>query len=161
MRLRSRDSAKMADRAETGRVNMKRKKILVVDDELSFTRLLKMNLEDTDDYEVRLETGAERALRTARAFEPDLILLDVVMPQMRGDQLAAQLRADTRLGTTPVVFLSAAVEKQRVRENDGLINGQPFIAKPASVEEIVEGIERHLTGRPSQGSSPATLDCSA
>jgi CheY-like chemotaxis protein len=142
-------------------MKMKRKKILVVDDELSFTRLLKMNLEDTDDYEVRLETWAERALGTARAFEPDLILLDVVMPQLRGDQVAAQLRADAKLGTTPVVFLSAAVEKQRVRENDGLINGQPFIAKPASVEEIVEGIERHLPPAPARRPPPATLCCSA
>jgi len=142
-------------------MKMKRKKILVVDDELSFTRLLKMNLEDTDDYEVRLETWAERALGTARAFEPDLILLDVVMPQLRGDQVAAQLRADAKLGTTPVVFLSAAVEKQRVRENDGLINGQPFIAKPASVEEIVEGIERHLPAGPARRPAPATLCCSA
>jgi len=141
-------------------MKMKRKKILVVDDELSVTRLLKMNLEDTDDYEVRLETWAERALGTARAFEPDLILLDVVMPQLRGDQVAAQLRADAKLGTTPVVFLSAAVEKQRVRENDGLINGQPFIAKPASVEEIVEGIERHLPPAPARRPAPATLCCS-
>jgi len=140
---------------------MKRKRILVVDDELSFTRLLKMNLEDTDDYEVRLETWAERALGTARAFEPDLILLDVVMPQLRGDQVAAQLRADDKVGTTPVVFLSAAVEKRQVRESHGLINGQPFIAKPASVEEIVEGIERHLTGLPCLCPDPATLGCSA
>lgn len=140
---------------------MKRKRILVVDDELSFTRLLKMNLEDTDDYEVRLETWAQRALGTAREFEPDLILLDVVMPQLRGDQVAAQLRADAKLGTTPVVFLSAAVEKRAVRENDGFINGQPFIAKPASVEEIVEGIERHLTGLPGACPTTETLGCYA
>jgi len=140
---------------------MKRKKILVVDDEPGFTRLLKLNLEGTDDYEVRLETWAEHALGTARAFEPDLILLDVVMPRLRGDQVAAQLRADAKVGTTPVVFLSAVVDKRQVRESDGLIDGQPFIATPASVEEIVEGIERHLTGRPGRCSTPATLCCSA
>ena len=140
---------------------MKRKKILVVDDELGFTRLLKMNLEDTDDYEVRLETGAEHALGTARAFQPDLILMDVVMPELRGDQVAAQLRADEKLGTTPVVFLSAVVEKQRVRDNHGLIDGQPFIAKPASVEEIVDGIERHLSGRPRPRSAPPAACCAA
>ncbi len=139
---------------------MKRKKILVVDDELSFTRLLKMNLEETDDYEVRLETWAERALGAAREFEPDLILLDLVMPQMRGDQLAARFRADAKVGATPVVFLSAAVEKRQVQEAHGLINGHPFIAKPASVDEIVEGIERHLGGPPGARAVPAAV-CAA
>lgn len=133
---------------------MNKKRILVVDDEASFTRLLKLNLEQTADYEVKVENGAERALNAAREFRPDLILLDMVMPGMFGGDLAALLRADAEVSRTPVVFLSAAVGRQRVQENHGRIGGYPFIAKPASLDEIVTGIECHLlalTPRPAAG----------
>lgn len=127
---------------------MKRKKILVVDDELSFTRLLKLNLDDTDAYELLIECAAERALGAARRFKPDLILLDVAMPRLNGGEVAALIRADAEVGTTPIIFLSATVGRQRVKELQGVIDGHPFIAKPASVEEIIEGIERHLAPWP-------------
>jgi DNA-binding response OmpR family regulator len=132
---------------------MKKKRILVVDDEVSFTRLLKLNLEQTNDYEVRVETWAEDALPAAREFRPDLILLDVVMPRMNGGDVAARFQADASLKTTPIVFLSAAVAKKWVQEHDGVVGGFPFIAKPASVEEVIDAIEEHLTRRlPENGS---------
>ena len=123
---------------------MKKKRILVVDDEGSFTRLLKLNLEQTDDYEVKVENGAHQALATACAFKPDLILLDVVMPGLFGSEVAAQLRAEASTRSTPVVLLSAAMGRKRVAENRGQVGGLPFISKPASLEEIVEGIERQF-----------------
>jgi CheY-like chemotaxis protein len=120
---------------------MNKRRILIVDDEVSFTRLLKLNLEQTEDYEVRIETGADRAVRTAREFSPDLILLDVIMPGIFGDEVACQFAADVRLRQVPVVFLSAAPGG-----GPSELHGRPFIAKPASVDEIIEGIERHLPG---------------
>ena len=123
---------------------MNKKRILIVDDEISFTRLLKLNLEQTNDYIVRVENRAEDALTTAREFRPDLVLLDIMMPRMFGGDIAARLRADTHLKTTPIVFFTAAVSKTRVREHDGKISGFPFLAKPASVEEVIEQIELGL-----------------
>jgi DNA-binding response OmpR family regulator len=124
-----------------------------VDDEAGFTRLLKLNLEQTEDYEVQVENGAQGALKAAREFQPDLILLDMVMPDLFGGDLAAQLRADAQVNRTPVLFLSAAVGKKRVQEHHGQIGGYPIIAKPASLDEIVTGIERHLVtfGPPGDG----------
>jgi len=123
---------------------MKRKKILIVDDEASFTSLLKLNLEQTDDYEVKVENGAERAVAAARAFKPDLILLDVVMPGLFGSEVAARLRASDTTKSIPVVLLSAAVSRKSVDEKLGHVGGFPFIGKPASLDEIVEGIEGEL-----------------
>jgi CheY-like chemotaxis protein len=124
---------------------MKKKRILVVDDEVSFTRLLKLNLEQTDDYEVKIENGGERALSAAREFRPDLILLDVVMPDMFGPEVAHRLHADAEVRATPVVFLSAALGKPCAADRHAGLPGYPFIAKPASLNEIVEGIEQSLT----------------
>jgi len=123
---------------------MNKKRILIVDDEISFTRLLKLNLEQTNDYVVRVENRAEDALSTAREFRPDLVLLDIMMPRMFGGDIAARLRADANLKTTPIVFFTAAVSKTRVKEHDGVISGFPFLAKPASVEEVIEQIELGL-----------------
>ena len=123
---------------------MNRKRILLVDDEIGFTRLLKLNLERTNDYEVRVENWPEDALTAAREFQPDLVLLDVVMPRMVGGDVAAKLQADASLKATPIVFFSAAVGKQWVEEHEGVVGGFPFIAKPASVIEVIDCIEQHL-----------------
>lgn len=121
-----------------------KKRILLVDDEESFTRLLKLNLERTGNYEVRVENWAAGALAAAKDFKPDLVLLDVIMPQMFGGDVASQIQADSELISTPIVFLSASVKKQRVEEHEGVISGFPFIAKPASLECVIETIEKHL-----------------
>src|SRR5207247_4985802 len=72
------------------------------------------------------------------------VLLDIMMPRMFGGDIAARLRADANLKTTPIVFFTAAVSKTRVKEHDGVISGFPFLAKPASVEEVIEQIELGL-----------------
>jgi CheY-like chemotaxis protein len=123
---------------------MKKNRILVVDDEVSFTRLLKLNLEQTGDYEVRVENWPEDVLKAAKDFKPDLILLDVMMPRMFGGDVAARLRAEEEFKKTPIVFLTATVRKQRVQEHEGMISGYPFLAKPASVEEVIDCIEKNL-----------------
>jgi CheY-like chemotaxis protein len=122
-----------------------KKKILVVDDEVAFTRTLKMNLERTGQYEVRVENFAQDALKAAKEFKPDLIILDVIMPAEFGGDIAAKLRADPEFVHTPIVFMTAYVKRYRVEEHEGYISGYPFIAKPASIEEIISVIEKHLT----------------
>jgi CheY-like chemotaxis protein len=121
-----------------------KKRILLVDDEESFTRLLKLNLERTGNYEVRVENWAGAAVTAAREFKPDLVLLDVIMPQMFGGDVASQFQADPELKAVPIIFLSASVKKQRVEEHEGVIGGFPFIAKPASLETVIAGIEKYV-----------------
>ena len=123
---------------------MSKKRILLVDDEKSFTNLLKLNLEDTGNYDVRVENWAEDALTAAREFKPDLILLDIIMPRLPGGNVAALIKEDAALKSTPIVFLTAAVRKHQVEENDGIICDHPCLAKPASADEVVQMIEKHL-----------------
>ena len=122
---------------------MEKKKILVVDDEKSLTTLLKLNLEDTGNYEVRVENWPEDALRAAREFKPHLILLDIIMPRVPGGNVAAQIDDDPELKGTPIVFLTAAVRRHQVEDNDGIICDHPCLAKPATMEEVISMIEKH------------------
>ena len=123
---------------------MKKKRILLVDDEVGFTRLLKLNLEQRADYEVRVENWAEQALHAAREFRPDLVLLDVIMPRMIGNDVAACMREDAMLKGTPIVFLSAVGGRKNAEPPTRTLSGFPCIPKPASLEELIDGIERHL-----------------
>ncbi len=119
---------------------MTKKRILLVDDEPSFTRILKLYLEKTGAYEVREENYGRMALVTARQFEPDLILLDVAMPDMDGGEVAFKIRADEKLKNTPIVFLTATVAK----DEQGIIAGHPFMAKPVTAQQVIECIQGYL-----------------
>ncbi len=120
-----------------------KKKILLVDDEKSFTTLLKLNLEQTGRYEVHVENCSEDALPAARNFRPDLMLLDIIMPRMPGGNVVALFEADPDLKALPIIFLTAAVQRRVVADHDGIICDRPCIAKPASVDEIIAMIDKH------------------
>lgn len=122
-----------------------KKKVLLVDDEKSFTNLLKLNLEQTGNYEVRVVNWSEDALGSAQEFRPDIVLLDIIMPRLPGGNVAAQFEADPALKEVPIVFLTAAVQRRRLEEMDGIISGRPCLTKPATVEEIVAMIERQTS----------------
>src|SRR4051812_15699314 len=91
-----------------------KRRILVVDDRESDTRLLRQQLEVSGLFEVREENDPQAAVLTAEQFKPELILLDLVMPTMDGRHLAACLEASPSLKTVPIVFLTARVTKDEV-----------------------------------------------
>jgi two-component system, OmpR family, response regulator len=123
---------------------MEQKKILIVDDESAITRLLKLNLENTGAYVVREENEGAKAHDAAREFKPDLILLDVMMPDMDGGDVAAEIQNDPLLKGIPIVFLTAAVRKDELNALGGVIGGFPYIAKPLDVQGVLAVIERQL-----------------
>ncbi len=137
---------------------MHKRRILVVDDEVSFTRLLKLNLERTQQYEVRVENWAEDAFKSVCEFRPDLIILDVIMPRMAGGDVVGQIKTHPGFKKLPILFLSAAISRHRVKEHGGVLNGFPFLAKPASLDEVIHGIESSLasTHRPEGRSMPCS-----
>jgi two-component system OmpR family response regulator len=122
---------------------MEPKRILVVDDESGFTRLLKLTLEKTGNYRVREENDGTQALQTARQFKPDLILLDVIMPKADGGDVARKFAADPLLKDTPVIFLTAILSKREATPG-ALIEGRPCMAKPVSLNALIECIEKNL-----------------
>jgi two-component system OmpR family response regulator len=120
------------------------RRILVVDDEPSVTRNLKLNLESSGGYEVFAENRATNALSAARAFRPDLILLDVMMPDLDGGEVAARLRADPLLRDTPVIFLTAIVSNEETDGHEMSSGGGTFLAKPVDIGELRKTVEEHV-----------------
>ena len=127
---------------------MNKKRILVVDDEASISRLLKLNLEKTGEYLVHTEIQGTQALAAAREFKPELVLLDVMMPDMDGGDVAAQMLGDAELKNVPIVFLTAAVRQEELGSRDGNLGGFPYLAKPLSVRAVINAIEKYLLKEP-------------
>jgi len=120
------------------------KRILVVDDEPSVTRNLKLNLESSGGYDVFAENHASNALTAARIFRPDFILLDVIMPGTDGGDVAARLRADPLLRDIPVIFLTALVSNEETDGHEIVSGGERFLAKPVDMGELKKTLEEHI-----------------
>src|SRR4029077_2472828 len=100
------------------------RRILIVDNDRDSTHLVKILLEKTGRYLVFEENDPTQACLSARNFRPNLVLLDVVMPERDGGEIAAQIRADPELHNTPIIFLTALVT--RAEAKTGLhIDGHP------------------------------------
>jgi len=106
--------------------------------------MVKMNLERTGNYDVRTENQGSLAVAAAREFMPHLIFLDVMMPDMSGDEVSQQLRDDPALAGIKIVFMTAIVTKAETGEMGGMIGGNEFLAKPVKTDELVATIERLL-----------------
>lgn len=123
---------------------MDKQRILIVDDESSLTWILKLNLERTGRYEVRTENEGSRAFLAAKQFHPDLVLLDLMMPDLDGGSVAAQLQADPATHGMPIVFLTAAIAQDEMAMPGALIGGYPFLAKPVSLEQVLACVKEHI-----------------
>src|SRR5438093_7532669 len=92
-----------------------RRRILIVDDDRDITHLVKVLLERTGHYLVLEENDATKAHQSARNFRPDLILLDIVMPETDGGEVAARIEADPALQNTPIIFLTELVTRAEAK----------------------------------------------
>jgi two-component system OmpR family response regulator len=108
-------------------------RVLVVDDESSLSDLLSMALR-YEGWEVRTAADGTTAVRTAREFHPDAVVLDVMLPDFDGLEVLRRMRADTT--DVPVLFLTArdAVEDRIAGLNAG---GDDYVTKPFSLDELV------------------------
>ena len=121
-------------------------RILIVDNNRDFTHSVKLALERTGRYFVCEENDAAKAHQTARDLRPDLILLDIAMPEVDGGEVAARIQSDPVLHRLSIVFLTALVTKAEGKS--GLrIQGHPFLAKPITLPELIEGTEENLPAR--------------
>jgi len=132
------------------------KRILVVDDEPDIRRLVAEALEVTG-YDVRTAANGEEAIRTASLYLPDLVLLDVMMPDMDGFTVYERLRAKPVDLKSPIVFLTA-----RRDINDKLLGFEKgaadYITKPFHIKELLARIRVHLGEvTPSKGGIPSPL----
>ncbi len=121
---------------------MEKKKILVVDDEADVTDLVAYHLK-AKGFHVETVNDATASISKARSFQPDLIILDIMMPHLSGLQLCRILRADNKLAKVPLIFLTAKSEPaDRIA---GLESGaDDYVSKPFSPKELVLRVESIL-----------------
>jgi len=137
-----------------GSVLEEKRRILIVDDDRDSTHLIKILLEKITHYLVLEENDAAKAHESARDFRPDLILLDIMMPQIDGGDIAAQIDADPGLQRTPIIFLTALVTKTEAKA--GLhIQGHPVLAKPIDIPELINRIEENLPAHMTPDAKPS------
>src|SRR5450631_4816986 len=120
------------------------KKILVVDDKHSVTTLYRKIIEADGGYEVFTENIGSRAVETARKYRPDLILLDILMPDMLGSDVAAEIRADPDLAHTKVVFVTAMLKKGEEKKANEGAGKYSVLAKPISRNDLFSVINQAL-----------------
>ena len=124
-----------------------KKKILLIDDEESITRTLKLFLDRRGGYEVKTENRGSHAVQAARDFRPDLIVLDIVMPDADGGAIAQDLGEDPELKSVPIVFLSAIIKEKEMVGGQGMAigdSGHTYLAKPVEPDVLIEHIQERL-----------------
>ena len=123
-----------------------KKKILLVDDEESITRTLKLFLDRRGTYEVRTENRGSHAVQVARDFRPDLIVLDIVMPDADGGAIAQDLGDDPELKSVPIVFRSAIIKDKEMGGQGQAIGGghHTYLAKPVEPDVLIGHIQERL-----------------
>ncbi|MCM8776404.1 MAG: response regulator [Candidatus Omnitrophica bacterium] len=125
------------------------KKILIVDDEVKFGEVVKLNLESTGNYTVQAVSEPKTCLAAMRTFKPDVILLDILMPEIWGYDIAGAMMDDPHLRLTPVIFVSALVKQGQKEIYGGLIRNRPFyaqptVSKPVKTAQLIQAIESSL-----------------
>jgi DNA-binding response OmpR family regulator len=125
------------------------KKVAVVEDEAELASLVEYNLE-RNGFSVKTLRGARDTMRQLEDFSPDLILLDVMLPETDGFDLCRQIRKDATLARIPILFLAA-----RSEEVEGVLGlelgGDDYITKPFSIRELIARVKAHLR----RGETPA------
>jgi two-component system KDP operon response regulator KdpE len=118
---------------------MQKKRILVVDDEPQITRVLRTALTGSG-YEVRTADDGHSGLRSAREWQPDLVITDVSMPNMSGIELCRELRSES---TLPIIVLSVkGEEKTKVEALDA--GADDYVTKPVGMDELLARVRRNL-----------------
>ena len=116
------------------------KTILVVDDEQHVVQVVRAML-TREGHEVIVASNGQEALRTIENCRPDLILLDIVMPEMDGATLAEELHKRQETAKIPIVFLTGLVDSKRGRDGSSALAGQHVLPKPFGAEELYSIIE--------------------
>ncbi len=122
-------------------------KILLIDDDVDFVDSTRTVLE-SKPYQVVVALDGDEGLRKAQEENPDLILLDIIMPVKDGFTAAEQLKKDPRLSKVPVLMLTSFAarggETGLARSRGMSLETEDYIDKPVSPQELLATVEKHL-----------------
>jgi two-component system, OmpR family, response regulator len=124
---------------------MSQDKILYIDDEPDIRELVEISLGLDDRHDVRTCGSGAEALEVAPVWQPDLILIDVMMPQMDGPATLAKLRENPATASIPAVFMTARTQKYEV-ERFLALGAAGVIAKPFDPMSLAETVRQYLPG---------------
>src|SRR6266566_3545784 len=116
-------------------------RILIVDNSSQFARSARLLLAQSGKYVACTVIDPRRALETARSFKPDLVLVDLIMPQADGIEVAAQLEADWALHGVPIVFVTALITDEEAKDGRH-VYGHRILPKPTSTTDLFELVEQ-------------------
>jgi len=124
---------------------MMKKTILAVDDDEELLGLLEHILLDSD-YQIHTATNGKDALKLARKLQPDLILLDILMPGMNGYEVLEELKRDDDTAMIPVIMLSG-LNDERSKVKSAELYSESYLTKPFTTTELLSKIEEVLRRR--------------
>ena len=132
-------------------------RVFVVDDEEMVCRMLKRRLEDNGRYEVYTESSGSAAPPSAKRFRPDVVILDVIMPERSGLEVADDLRSDPELAQVPIIFLTAFPGKMMEEKRaQGFTEEFTVLSKPQRTQDLIACIDRLVQIRPVENTSSMT-----
>ena len=118
-------------------------KILIVDDEPDIVKVLAARLKERG-YDVTVAAGGQEGLMKAGRQSPDLIILDIMMPDMDGSEVAARLKQIPATAKIPIIFLSALQTKKEEKEGSAMISGNVVMAKPYDIDVLCAKIREMI-----------------
>jgi two-component system sensor histidine kinase/response regulator len=122
---------------------MEKKKILVVDDEKDLLLILEKGL-SAEGYSVITADNGHDGIASARTKHPDLMILDRVLGDIQGEEVATRLRKDPETRNIPVIFLSALLSAPNNVERFTILDNSDLLTKPYNFEDLIEVIEKYL-----------------
>ena len=125
---------------------MKKIKVMIVDDEEDFIKIMQINLENTGKYEVQTLSDAREIMLRVKSFIPDVILLDILMPKMDGVETCRILNEDSVGIGIPIIALSALdTNKDKLMMYKlGVVD---FLVKPIEIDDLIAKIEKALQNK--------------
>jgi len=116
------------------------KKILLVEDDKFLSNILKLKLEKSG-FEVADAFDGDEALKKLTAFNPDLMLLDIILPKKGGFELLAEMKEDGNLSKVPVIIISNLGQEEDIAKGKSLGAIDYFVKSRSSIDELVEKIK--------------------
>lgn len=130
----------------------KQNRVLIIDDEEDFAYFVKLNLQLKSQYQVEVATDGMAGLKMAEEIQPNVILLDIMLPKMSGLQVLRKLKGQEKTRDIPVIMLTAVRDENSISEAIES-SSQMYIVKPIEMEalsyKIQSAVKSHWLGNPS------------
>jgi excisionase family DNA binding protein len=136
------DNGIPTDALESGK-----RKVLLVDDDVDIVEMIHKSLEDDGRFEVRIAANGFDAGMMVKEYRPDLIILDVMLPDINGKEVCHRVRSDNTLEEVRIICISGMVEEDKIQELK-LAGADDFLHKPFDVDVLIERMCQQLEMEP-------------